>query len=44
LRDALAELMLADTGWVAVVDADDTVIGVLTADAIHRAGRESRAA
>ncbi|MDY7105457.1 MAG: CBS domain-containing protein, partial [Actinomycetota bacterium] len=44
LRDALAELMLADTGWIAVVDGDDAVLGVLTADAIQRAGREPRAA
>jgi osmoprotectant transport system ATP-binding protein len=38
LRDALAELLLHDTGWVAITDGDDA-IGLLTADSIHAASR-----
>jgi len=42
LRDALAELLLHDTGWVAVTDGDDA-IGLLTADSIHAASRGHQA-
>ena len=38
LQDALAALMLADTGWVAVVDGE-RFLGVVTLDSLHRASR-----
>jgi osmoprotectant transport system ATP-binding protein len=38
LHDALAELLLHDTGWVAVTEGDDA-IGLLTAASIHAASR-----
>jgi osmoprotectant transport system ATP-binding protein len=39
LKDALAALLLADTGWVAVVDAEDRYVGVATPDTVHLATR-----
>ena len=43
LKDAFAELLLHDTGWVAVVD-DGRFRGVLTPDALHAAMRRSAGA
>jgi osmoprotectant transport system ATP-binding protein len=40
LKDAFAELLLHDTGWVAVVD-DGRYCGVLTPNALHAAIRKS---
>jgi osmoprotectant transport system ATP-binding protein len=40
LRDAFGELLLHDTGWVAVVD-DDRYRGVLTPDSLYEAIRHS---
>ena len=40
LKDAFAELLLHDIGWVAVVD-DGRFCGVLTPDALHAAIRKS---
>ncbi|HEX2041960.1 MAG TPA: betaine/proline/choline family ABC transporter ATP-binding protein [Acidimicrobiales bacterium] len=42
LKDAFAELLLHDTGWVAVV-GDGRFCGVLTPDALHAAIRRSAA-
>jgi osmoprotectant transport system ATP-binding protein len=41
LRDAFSEMLLHDAGWVAVVDDDDRVIGVLTPASIQAAARRS---
>ncbi len=38
LEDALAQLLLDDTGWVAVVEGD-RYLGVLTPGALHAASR-----
>ncbi len=41
LKDALSKMLLYDAGWVAVLDAEDRFLGVLTPDALHRATRRS---
>ena len=40
LKDAFAEMLLHDAGWVAVLDGD-RYIGVLTPDSLHAAMRHS---
>jgi hypothetical protein len=40
LRDALACLLLTPRGELAVVDADDTLLGVATAERLLAAGRD----
>ncbi len=39
LKDALAQMLLSDIGWIDVVDAQGNPLGVLTPDAVHRAAR-----
>jgi osmoprotectant transport system ATP-binding protein len=41
LRQALAQLLLSDAGWVAVVDDGERYLGVLTPAGIHAATRDS---
>lgn len=41
LKDAMSRLLLADDGWLPVTDPQGRYLGVLTADAIHRATRAS---
>jgi osmoprotectant transport system ATP-binding protein len=43
LKDAFGEMLLYDAGWVAVLDADDRFLGVLTPDSLYDASRRSRA-
>ena len=43
LKEAFAQLLLADSGWVAVVDDGGHYCGVLTPDALHAAIRRSLA-
>ncbi|WCO67191.1 betaine/proline/choline family ABC transporter ATP-binding protein [Iamia majanohamensis] len=39
LKDAFAALLLDDAGWVAVVDGDETLLGVLSAEHLHEVAR-----
>jgi osmoprotectant transport system ATP-binding protein len=41
LKDALAEMLLYDAGWVAVLDEDQRFLGVLTPDTLYAATRRS---
>ncbi len=41
LKDAFGEMLLYDAGWVAVLDAADRLVGVLTPESIHEASRRS---
>ncbi|MEY2455151.1 MAG: osmoprotectant transport system ATP-binding protein [Acidimicrobiaceae bacterium] len=41
LKDAFAEMLLYDAGWVAVLDDDDRFLGVLTPEALYAATRRS---
>ena len=41
LKDAFGEMLLYDAGWVAVLDAEDRFIGVLTPEALFDASRRS---
>jgi len=41
LKDAFGEMLLYDAGWVAVLDADDRFVGVLTPDSLFDASRRS---
>jgi osmoprotectant transport system ATP-binding protein len=41
LKDAFGEVLLYDAGWVAVLDADDRFLGVLTPEALYAATRRS---
>jgi osmoprotectant transport system ATP-binding protein len=41
LKDAFAEMLLYDAGWVAVLDDDDRFLGVLTPEALYAAVRRS---
>jgi osmoprotectant transport system ATP-binding protein len=41
LKDALGQMLLYDAGWVAVLDADDRFLGVLTPEALYQATRRS---
>jgi osmoprotectant transport system ATP-binding protein len=41
LKDAFGEMLLYDAGWVAVLDADDRFLGVLTPDSLYEASRRS---
>ena len=43
LKDAFAALLLDDAGWVAVVDADERLLGVLTAERLHEVARRRAA-
>jgi osmoprotectant transport system ATP-binding protein len=43
LKDAFAALLLDDAGWVAVVDADERLIGLVTADHLHEIARRRAA-
>jgi osmoprotectant transport system ATP-binding protein len=40
LKDAFAEMLQRDAGWVAVLDGD-SYLGVLTPDSLHAALRRS---
>ena len=39
LKDAFAALLLDDAGWVALVDADERLLGIATADQLHEIAR-----
>ncbi len=39
LKDAFAALLLDDAGWVAVVDADERLLGIVTAEHLHEIAR-----
>ncbi|MGH9245539.1 MAG: ABC transporter ATP-binding protein [Acidimicrobiales bacterium] len=41
LKDALAEMLLYDAGWVAVLDENERFLGVLTPDSLYTATRRS---
>jgi len=41
LKEAFAEMLLYDAGWVAVLDGDDRLLGVLTPDTLYDASRRS---
>jgi osmoprotectant transport system ATP-binding protein len=41
LKQAMAEMLTHDAGWVAVLDADDRYVGVLTPNTLHTALRSS---
>jgi osmoprotectant transport system ATP-binding protein len=41
LKDAFGEMLLYDAGWVAVLDADDRLVGVLTPESLYDASRRS---
>ncbi len=43
LKDAFAALLLDDAGWVAVVDSDERLIGLVTAEALHEIARRRAA-
>lgn len=43
LKDAFAALLLDDAGWVAVVDADERLLGLVTADHLHEIARRRAA-
>jgi osmoprotectant transport system ATP-binding protein len=43
LRDAFAALLLDDAGWVAVVDADEHLLGVISAERLHEVARRRAA-
>ena len=43
LKDAFAALLLDDAGWVAVVDADERLLGIVTAEHLHEIARRSAA-
>ncbi len=39
LKDAFAALLLDDAGWVAVVDAEEALLGVISAERLHEIAR-----
>ena len=41
LKDAFSEMLLYDTGWVAVVDGDQRFLGTLGPDSLYSATRHS---
>ena len=41
LKDAFSEMLLYDAGWVAVLDGDDQLLGVLTPDSLYDASRRA---
>ena len=41
LKDAFGEMLLHDAGWVAVLDGQDRLVGVLTPDSLYDASRRS---
>jgi osmoprotectant transport system ATP-binding protein len=41
LKDAFGEMLLFDAGWVAVLDGEDRLVGVLTPDSLYEASRRS---
>jgi osmoprotectant transport system ATP-binding protein len=41
LKDAFGEMLLHDAGWVAVLDDDDRLLGVLTPESLYEASRRS---
>jgi osmoprotectant transport system ATP-binding protein len=41
LKDAFGEMLLYDAGWVAVLDDEDRLVGVLTPDSLYEASRRS---
>jgi osmoprotectant transport system ATP-binding protein len=41
LKDAFGEMLLYDAGWVAVLDAHDRFLGVLTPESLYEASRRS---
>ncbi|MDP1820599.1 MAG: betaine/proline/choline family ABC transporter ATP-binding protein [Acidimicrobiales bacterium] len=41
LKDAFGEMLLYDAGWVAVLDDDDRLLGVLTPESLYDASRRS---
>jgi osmoprotectant transport system ATP-binding protein len=41
LKDAFGEMLLHDAGWVAVLDDDDRLLGVLTPESLYDASRRS---
>jgi osmoprotectant transport system ATP-binding protein len=41
LKDAFGEMLLYDAGWVAVLDEDDRLLGVLTPESLYDASRRS---
>ena len=43
LKDAFAALLLDDAGWVAVVDGEERLIGLVTADHLHEIARRRAA-
>jgi osmoprotectant transport system ATP-binding protein len=43
LKDAFAALLLDDAGWVALVDADERLLGIVTADQLHEIARRRAA-